>query len=57
MTTREPGARLVFTQGGVLSPRSTAFLASKPAATITSGLEVFVQLVIAAITTEPFESS
>ena len=57
MTTREPGARLVFTQGGVLSPRSTAFMASKPAATITSGLEVFVQLVIAAITTEPFESS
>ena len=57
MTTREPGARLVLTHGGVRSPRSTAFFASSPAATITSGFEVFVQLVIAAITTEPFESS
>ena len=34
-------------------PRSTAFLASRPAPTITDGLEVLVQLVIAAIATEP----
>ncbi len=33
-------------------PRSTAFFASSPAATMTDGLEVFVQLVIAAITTD-----
>ena len=53
MTTFEPGARLALTQGLVLSPRSTAFLASRPAATITEGFDVLVQLVIAAITTEP----
>src|SRR6266853_6224872 len=34
-------------------PFSTAFLASRPAATITEGFEVLVQLVMAAITTEP----
>jgi len=49
----EPGARLDFTHGWVLSPRSTAFFASNPAAIITDGLEVLVQLVIAAMTTEP----
>ena len=38
------------------SPRSTAFLASRPAAIITLGFDVFVQLVIAAITTEPCSS-
>ena len=38
MTTREPGAGDVFTQGLARSPRSTAFPASSPAATITSGL-------------------
>ena len=53
MTTFEPGARLALTQGLVRSPRSTAFLASRPAATITDGFDVLVQLVIAAITTEP----
>ena len=37
----------------VASPFSTAFLASRPAATITDGFEVLVQLVMAAITTEP----
>ena len=37
----------------VCRPRSTAFFASSPAATITDGFDVFVQLVIAAITTEP----
>ena len=31
----------------------SAFFATRPAASITSGLEVFVQLVMAAITTEP----
>ena len=53
MTTREPGARLLFTQGWVSSPRSTAFLASSPAPIITDGFEVLVQLVIAAMTTAP----
>ena len=56
MTTREPGARLVLTMGDTRSPRSTARLASNPAATITEGLEVLVQLVMAAITTQPFSS-
>src|ERR1051325_2984908 len=56
MTTFEPGARLVFTQGFEVSPRSTAFFASRPAATITEGFEVLVQLVIAAITTHPFST-
>src|SRR5438477_10784526 len=49
----EPGASDVLTQAGTWSPRSTAFLASNPAALITDGLVVFVQLVIAAITTLP----
>ena len=54
MTTRLPGARLVFTQGLVASPFATAFRATRPAATITSGLLVLVQLVMAAITTAPW---
>lgn len=37
----------------MLSPRATAFFAKMPAAIITDGFDVFVQLVIAAITTEP----
>jgi hypothetical protein len=53
----EPGARLDFTHGLRWSPRSTAFLASSPAAIITDGFEVFVQLVIAAITTAPWPIS
>src|SRR6266568_256180 len=53
VTTFEPGARLVFTQDRVWRPFSTAFLAANPAATITDGFEVLVQLVIAAITTDP----
>ena len=57
MTTLEPGARLDFTHGLRSRPRSTAFFASSPAAIITDGLDVFVQLVIAAITTEPCSSS
>src|SRR3954452_641649 len=54
MTTLEPGARDVFTHGLRLSPRSTALRATRPAASITEGLEVFVQEVMAAIVTEPW---
>ena len=57
VTTFEPGARLVLTCGGTRSPRRTAFRASSPAPSITDGFEVLVQLVIAAITTEPCRSS
>src|SRR5215510_14980826 len=57
VTTFEPGARLVFTHGLRVSPRSTAFFATSPAAIITLGFDVFVQLVIAAMTTEPCSSS
>src|SRR5438552_17976494 len=57
MTTFEPGARLVFTHGCALRPFSTAFFATRPAAIITDGFDVLVQLVIAAITTEPWCSS
>jgi hypothetical protein len=34
-------------------PSCAAFLARRPAASITDGFDVFVQLVIAAMTTEP----
>src|SRR3954463_4890257 len=57
VTTFDPGARLVFTHGLRSRPRSTALLASRPAPIITEGLEVLVQLVIAAITTAPWNSS
>src|SRR5882762_22971 len=57
ITTLEPGARLVFTHGRDCRPRSTAFLARSPAASITAGLDVLVQLVIAAIATEPWPIS
>src|SRR5680860_1072353 len=53
VTTREPGPRLVLTQAGTERPASTAFLARSPAAIMTEGLEVLVQLVKAAITTAP----
>ncbi len=53
MTTREPGARLVLTQGGTVRPFARAFRATSPAATSTSGFEVLVHYVIAAITTAP----
>jgi hypothetical protein len=39
------------------SPFSTAFFASSPAPSMTLGFEVFVQLVIAAMTTSPSCSS
>jgi len=35
-------------------PRSTAFLASNPAASMTVGFDVFVQLVIEAMSTLPW---
>ena len=57
LTTREPGASEVFTHGLTLSPRSTAFFASRPAASITVGFEVLVHDVMAAITTSPCASS
>jgi hypothetical protein len=57
VTTTDPGASEVFTQGIRASPRSTAFFASRPAPSITDGFEVLVQLVIAAITTWPWSSS
>src|SRR3954468_15569766 len=56
VTTFDPGARLVFTHGCRVRPRSNAFFASSPAPIITLGFEVLVQLVIAAITTEPLSS-
>ena len=57
MTTREPGARLVFTQALELRPSSIAFFATRPAAIITCGFDVLVQLVMAAMTTWPCSSS
>ena len=56
MTTLEPGARVVLTHGLLLRPFSTAFLASSAAPIITNGLEVFVQEVIAAMTTWPWST-
>ena len=53
MTTFEPGASVVLTQGLLIKPFSTAFFASSPAPIITEGFEVLVQEVIEAITTEP----
>jgi hypothetical protein len=57
VTTCEPGAREVFTQGFTVRPFSWAFLATRPAAISTPGLEVLVQEVIAAITTSPWPRS
>src|ERR671937_2829318 len=54
MTTLEPGASDVFTHGLTSRPRCTALRASRPAPIITSGFEVLVQLVIAAMTTSPW---
>ena len=54
MTTLEPGAREVFTHGRRVRPLARALRASRPAATITSGLDVLVQLVMAAMTTRPW---
>src|SRR3954469_9403574 len=57
VTTFEPGARLVFTHGFRVSPRSNAFFATRPAPIMTLGFDVFVQLVMAAITTAPCSST
>src|ERR1700731_1721548 len=57
MTTLEPGASVVFTQGLRDRPLSTAFLATSAAPTMTEGLEVFVHEVMAAITTDPWSTS
>src|SRR3954451_19518547 len=57
MTTLEPGASVVFTQGLAARPRSTVFLASSAAPIMTCGLDVFVQEVIAAMTTWPWSTS
>ena len=54
VTTFEPGANEVFTHGLRVRPRSRALRATRPAPTITSGFEVFVQLVMAAMTTSPW---
>src|SRR3954465_9125412 len=56
MTTLDPGASVVFTHGLLVSPRSTAFLASSAAPIITCGLEVLVQEVMAAMTTCPWST-
>src|SRR3954451_12853329 len=57
MTTFDPGASDVFTHGLRSSPASTAFFASSAAPTITQGFDVFVQDVIAAMTTAPWSRS
>ena len=49
MTTCDPGANDVFTQGLVSKPSSTAFFANNPAPIRTFGFDVFVHEVIAAI--------
>src|SRR5437867_3325359 len=56
MTTLEPGASVVFTQGLRARPASTAFLASSAAPTMTEGFEVLVHDVMAAITTDPWST-
>lgn len=57
MTTWDPGASDVFTHGLRVRPFSTAFLASSAAPTITYGLDVLVQDVIAATATCPWSIS
>ena len=53
LTVFDPGASDDLTHGLRVSPKRLALRAIKPAATILRGLEVFVQLVIAAIITAP----
>ncbi len=53
VTMREPGASEVLMCGCTFRPASTAFFASRPAASSTLGLLVLVQLVMAAISTSP----
>ena len=47
---------VIFAHGLLWSPRSAAFLATSPAASMTLGFDVFVQLVIAAMTIKPWSS-
>ena len=47
----------VFTHGLAVRPFSTALRASRPAASITDGFDVLVQLVTDAIATAPWKSS
>jgi hypothetical protein len=49
----DPGANEVLTYFGTFNPNSTARFANNPALNITYGLDVFVQLVMAAIATSP----
>src|SRR6266436_264557 len=56
-TTWEPGASEVLTHGFTVRPLATALRASRPAPTMTVGLDVLVQDVIAAITTSPWPRS
>ena len=53
MTTPDPGDNEVLMWGATERPRSHAFFARRPAPSMTDGLEVLVQLVMADITTEP----
>lgn len=48
---------MVLTHGLRVRPFSTAFLATRAAATMTYGLEVLVQDVMAATVTAPWSSS
>ena len=57
MTTWLPGAIEVLTHGLAVRPLAAAFLASRPAASMTEGFEVLVQEVIEAIATAPWVSS
>ncbi len=52
-TAREPGASELFTQGLRTRPARLALRASRPAAITLRGLEVLVQLVMAAMITAP----
>src|SRR5690242_842930 len=56
MTTLDPGASVVLTQGLRFRPASTALRASIAAPTITNGFDVLVHEVMAAITTEPWST-
>lgn len=52
-TTRDPGESDVLTVGCTFNPFDRAFRAKTAAANITVEFDVLVQLVIAAITTDP----
>lgn len=53
-TTFDPGERDVLTRGETFNPLARAFRARTAEASITLGFEVLVQLVIAAMTTDPW---